>query len=91
MGEACGISYWRNLALRRDAALAALAQRLKDIACVAEGAPYVARGLLLAQRFADLGEDGAAVIAQLKSAARAGGVGCPGTEGLVERDFGEPG
>jgi hypothetical protein len=71
----------------------ALAARLESIACVAEGAPYVARGLLFAGRFDRLGETKAQnkvkkrIVARLKAASDGSDPNCLGAKGLRENDF----
>jgi hypothetical protein len=67
----------------------ARAARLESIACVAEGAPYVARRLLLDRRFDGLYEsketsekERSRIIERLRKAG-GGDPPCLGTEGLV--------
>jgi hypothetical protein len=73
----------------------ALAARLEFMACVAEGAPYVARGLLLAHRFEHLRVDEdentnrretQRILERLKAANEAN-PDCPGAVSLRNRNF----
>ena len=67
---------------------AALANRLEYIACAAEGAPYVARGLFAAKRFEALGDEGQAVAERLAAASQTKDANCPGASGLTSDDLG---
>jgi uncharacterized protein YjbI with pentapeptide repeats len=89
--------FWTNWAKQsapRESHESALAARLEFIACVAENAPYVARGLLLARRFDRLYEGKEAaerekqrIYERFRNESGGGNAGCPGTRGLVEADF----
>jgi hypothetical protein len=75
----------------------ALAARLEAIACVAEGAPYVARGLLRAGRFDRLYEnketsrsENFRILERLRKASGGGDPSCLGAKGLVITDFVKP-
>ncbi len=90
-------SYWATWAKRSalpESHDEALAARLESIACVAEGAPYVARGLLRAGRFGQLaGMDEKSkvhrqrIVAHLKAASDGSDDKCLGAKGLREEDF----
>jgi hypothetical protein len=64
------------------------------MACVEDGAPYVARGLLQARRFDRLDENEEisekqknGVLARLRKASDGGDASCLGAKGLVIADF----
>jgi uncharacterized protein YjbI with pentapeptide repeats len=90
-------TFWADWA-KRSASQAshdeALANRLESIACVAEGAPYVARSLLRAGRFDwnDKTEEQIKArrqrfVARLKAASGGSDLTCLGARGLRESDF----
>jgi hypothetical protein len=87
---------WARKSVPEEGHEKALAARLESIACVAEGAPYVARGLLGARRFyhpyasKEANEQQSRSFDRLKNARGGGDPACLGAVGLVEGDFGQP-
>lgn len=85
---------WAKKSAPQESHDRALAARLESIACVAEGAPYVARQLLRAGRFNHLYETKDAneqergrIFERLKKASGGGDPACLGAEGLGDDDF----
>ncbi|KRQ07634.1 hypothetical protein AOQ73_12315 [Bradyrhizobium pachyrhizi] len=85
---------WTKKSAPQESHERALAARLESIACVAEGAPYVARRLLRAGRFDHLYESKGTneqekrrIFERLKNASSGGDPTCLGAEGLVDDDF----
>jgi hypothetical protein len=90
-------TFWSDLAKKaatQDSHDNALAARLEAIACVADGAPYVARGLLRTRRFDRLEENKAKseikqkrIFERLRKASDGGDKSCLGATGLTIADF----
>jgi uncharacterized protein YjbI with pentapeptide repeats len=80
---------WAKKSSSRESHDKAMAERLEWIACVADGAPYVALGLLRAKRFDDIyekkevnEEEKARIFARLRRGAHGDDKSCSGTIGL---------
>jgi uncharacterized protein YjbI with pentapeptide repeats len=85
---------WAKRSAQPESHEEALAERLTSIACVAEGGPHVARGLLQAKRFHLISlykenneREGRKALERLKSASNGGDPTCPGAVGLNQADF----
>jgi hypothetical protein len=85
---------WEKKAASQESHDKALIARLESIACVADGAPFVARGLLLTGRFDKLYENNQAneqekrrIVERLKTASAGGNPTCLGAQGLLDEDF----
>jgi hypothetical protein len=82
--------FWESLIKRSSppgAYASVLAERLKFIACVAEGGPYVARGILSRPRLIELGGFGAKVATALEIASEGDSHLCLGAAGPRKEDF----
>jgi hypothetical protein len=63
--------------------------RLREIACVKEGAPFVARGILRNRLPALASDDRKALLSALRAAAQEHANGCPGVQELLLNEFDE--
>jgi hypothetical protein len=84
-------SEWARKSSPRESHDRAIAERLESIACVADGAPYVALGLLRAKRFDGIYENKEAnekekmrIFARLKKGAHEDDKTCTGAVGIID-------